>query len=176
MTNLQVLNIYASIFFGHFASIIVDYLVFPNMCYYLSQVVTYFPARIELAKFAIHFWKFCHPTYTKPELIWIQNMKVSHLTIIMDDILVVHNICPNSAIFLCNNLTYQICDILWHFGPATYTKPELIWIGNMKLTHFAIIIDEFLLVPNICPSSVIFLFNHLTYQICDTLWHFGPPT
>ena len=57
MTNLQVLNIYASIFFGHFASIIVDYLVFPNMCYYLSQVVTYFPARIELAKFAIHFLK-----------------------------------------------------------------------------------------------------------------------
>ena len=55
MTSPQVLNIYASIFFGHFASIIVHYLVFPNMCYYLSQVVTYFPARIELAKFAIHF-------------------------------------------------------------------------------------------------------------------------
>ena len=53
-------------------------------------------------------------------------------------------ICPSSAVILCNNLTYQICDTLWHFGPPTYTKPELIWIGNVQLSHFTIIMDEFL--------------------------------
>ena len=103
-------------------------------------------------------------------------MKLSHFAIIMDEFLLVPNICPSSPIFLHNNLTYQICDTLWHFGPPTYTKPELIWIGNMKLSHFAIIMDEFLLVPNICPSSAVFLGKNLTYQICDTLWHFGAPT
>ena len=40
----------------------------------------------------------------------------------------------------------------------------------MKPSHFTIIMDEFLLVPNICPSSAVFLCKNLTYQICDTLW------
>ena len=103
-------------------------------------------------------------------------MKLSHFTIIMDEFLVVSNICPSSAIFLRNNLTYQICDTLWHFGTPRYTKLELIWVPNMKSSHFTIIMYEFLVVPNICPSSAVFLCNNLTYQICDTLWHFAPPT
>ena len=78
-------------------------------------------------------------------------MKLSQVTIIMDEFLLVPNICPSSVIFLRNNLTYQMCDTLWHFGSPTYTKPELICIGNMQLSHL-IIMDEFLLVPNICPK------------------------
>ena len=121
-------------------------------------------------------WHFGPPTYTKPELIWISNMKLSHFTIIMDYFLVGPYICPSSAVILCKNLTYQICDTLWHFGPPTYTKPKLIWISNMKLSHFTIIMDYFLVGPYICPSSAVFLYNNLTYQIWDTLWHFRPPT
>ena len=48
-------------------------------------------------------------------------------------------------------------------------------MSNVKLSPFAIIMDEFLVVPNICPSSAIFFLKNLTYQICDTLWHFGHP-
>ena len=120
-------------------------------------------------------WHFGHPRYTKPESIWINNMKLSPFAIIMDEFLVVPNICPSSAIFFLKNLTYQICDTLWHFGHPRYTKPESIWMSNMKLNHFAIIMDEFLVVPNISPSSAVFFLKNLTYQICDTLWHFGHP-
>ena len=147
-----------------------EFLVVSNICpsLFLHNNLTY--------KICDTLWHFGPPTYTKPELIRIGNVKLSHFTIIMDEFLVVPNICPSSAVFLHNNLTYQICYTLWHFGPPTYIKSELIWIGNIKPSHFTIIMVEFLVVPNICPSSAIFLRNNLTYQICDTLWHFGPPT
>ena len=160
---------------SQFTIIMNDFLLVPNICssitIFLNNNLTY--------QICNTLWQFGRPTYTKPELIWIGNVKLSHFTIIMDEFLLVPYICPSSVIFLRNNLTYQICDTLWHFPPPTYTKPELIWIGNMKLSHFVILmflLDEFLPVPNICPSSAVFLRNNLTYQICDTLWHFGPPT
>ena len=143
---------------SHFTIIMDEFILVPNICpssaVFLHNNFTY--------QICDTFWHFGPPTYTNPELIWIENMKVSDFTIIMDDILVVPNICENSAIFLCKNLTRQMCDIFWHFGLPTYTKLELIWIGNMKLSHFVIIMDEFLLVPNICPSSAVFLCNNLT--------------
>ena len=157
---------------SHFTIIINEFLVVPNICpssaVFLRNNLTY--------QICNTLWHFGPPTYTKLELIWISNMKLSHFTIIMDEFLVVPNICPNSAVFLRNNLTHQICDTLWHFGPPTYTKPELIWISNMKLSHFTIIMDYFPVGPYICPSSAVFLYNNLTYQIWDTLWHFRPPT
>ena len=39
----------------------------------------------------------------------------------------------------------------------------------MTSNHLAVTMDGFLQVPNICPSSAVFLCNNLTYQICDTL-------
>ena len=93
-------------------------------------------------------------------------MTLSHFAIIMDEFLIVPYICPSIAIFLSNNLTYQICDTLCHFGPARYTKPELIWISKMNFSHFVIIKDEFLVVSNICPSCTLFLCNNLTKFLC----------
>ena len=156
----------------HFTIIMDEFLLVPNICpssaVFLHNNLTY--------QICDALWHFGPPTYTKPESIWIDNIKLSQFAIIMNEFLLVPYICPSSAVFLCKNLTYQICDKLWHFVPPTYTKPELIWIGNMKLSHFAIIMDEFLLVPYICPSTAIFLHNNLTYQICNTIWHFGPCT
>ena len=143
---------------SHLAIIMDEFLQVPNIC--PSSVIFFFNNLTY--QICDTLWQFGCPTYTKPELIWIGNMQLSHLAIIMDEFLLVPNICPSSVIFLRNNLTYQMCDTLWHFDPPTCTKPELIWIGNMKLSHFVIIMDEFLLVPNICPSSAIFLRNNLT--------------
>ena len=89
-------------------------------------------------------------------------MKVSHVTIILDEFLVVPNICPTSAVFLHNNLTYQICNTL------------TLWLCHIHKTgidmdqHYEMFMDEFLLVTNICPNTVVFLHNNLTYQICNT--------
>ena len=152
---------------SHFTIIMDEFLL---VSLYLSQVVPYFCASNLTYQICDTLWQFGHPTYTKPELVWISNMKLSDFTIIFNEFLVVPNICPSSAIFLRNNLTYQICNTLWYFDSAIYTKPQLIWIGNMKVSHFTIIMDEFLLVPNICPSTI--FVNHLTYQI----WHFGHPS
>ena len=146
---------------SHFTIIMDYFLVGPYICP-SSAVFLYNNLTYQIWD---TLWHFRPPTYTKPELIWICNMKLSHFTIIMDEFLVVPNICQSSAIFLRNNLTYQICYTLWHFGPPTYTKAELIWIGNVKLSHFTIIMDEFLVVPNICPNSAVFLHNNLTYRI-----------
>ena len=88
------------------------------------------------------------------------------LVIIMDEFLLVPNICPSSVIFLFNNLTYQICNTLW---PSHIHNSGIYMDCNMKPSHFAMIMEEFILVPNICPSSAIFLPNNLSYQICDTL-------
>ena len=151
---------------SHFVIITDEFLQVPNICpssvIFLHNNLTY--------QICDTLWHFDPPTCTKPKLIWIGNMKLSHFTIIMDEFLLVPNICPSSPIFLSNNLTYQICDTLWHFGPPRYTELELIWICNMKLSHFTIIMDEFLLVPNICSDTAVFLCDNLTYQICDTLW------
>ena len=80
-------------------------------------------------------------------------MKLSHFTIIMDEFLLVPNICSDTAVFLCNNLTYQICNTLW---PSHIHNSGIYMDCNMKPVHFAIIMEEFILVPNICPSSPIF--------------------
>ena len=157
---------------SHFAIIMDEFILVPNIC----PVVPYCVRNNLTYQICDTLWHFPPPTCTKPELIWIGNMKLSHFVIIMDEFLLVPNICPSSAVFLRNNLAYQIRNTLWHFGPRTYTKPELIWINNMKLSQFTIIINDFLLVPNICSSTAIFLHNNLTYQICDTLWQFGRPT
>ena len=91
---------------------------------------------------------------------------MSHFAIIMDEFLLVPNICSDTAVFFCKNLTYQICDTLY----LSHIHNSGIYIDcNMKPSHFAIIMDKFILVPNICPSSPIFLRNNLTHQICDTL-------
>ena len=157
---------------SYFRIIMDNFLVVPN----ISPSSGIFLRNNSTYQICNTVWHFGPCTYIKPELIWMGNMYLSHFIIIMDKFLLVPNICPSSGIFLRNNSTYQICNTLWHFGPCTYIKLELIWVTNMKSSHFTIIVDEFLVVPNICPSSAVFLRNNLTYQICDTLWHFGPPT
>ena len=97
-------------------------------------------------------------------------MNLSHFVIIMDEFLLVPNICPSSGIFLCNNLTYQICDTLW---PSHIQNSVIYMDYNMKLSHFTIIMDEFLLVPNICLSSIVFFaqqFNLPNLRYTLTLW------
>ena len=39
----------------------------------------------------------------------------------------------------------------------------------MKSSYFTIIMHEFLVVPNICASSAIFLYKIITYQISDNI-------
>ena len=100
----------------------------------------------------IHFDTWTLPHTQNQNLLWVANMKLSHFAIIMDQFLLVPNICPSSPIFLRNNLTYQICDTALTLWPShIYKKLELIWISNMNLSQFAIIMNDFLLVPNICP-------------------------
>ena len=38
----------------------------------------------------------------------------------------------------------------------------------MRSVHLEIMIDDFLLIPNIAPSSSTFLHNNLSWQIYDT--------
>ena len=142
---------------NHFKIVIYEFLLVPNIC--SSSAV--FLRNNLIYQICDTLWHFGLPTYTKLQLIWVTNMKWTCFTMMMDEFLVVPNICPSGAVFLHNNLIYQICDTLWHFGPPTYTKPELIWVTNMKSSHFTIIMDDFLVVPNICASSAIFLRNNL---------------
>ena len=88
-------------------------------------------------------------------------MKLRHFAIIMDEFLLVPNICLSSAIFLDNNLTKFVI----HFDTLAlvHTQNQNSYgFAISNKSHFAIIMDEFLLVSNICPSSAVFLCKNLT--------------
>ena len=81
----------------------------------------------------------------------------------MDDFLLVHNIAPSSYTFLRNNLSLQIYDtfIMWGWGMPTSHD---IYRSTI-CAYMAIIMNEFLPVPNIAASSYILLYNNLSYII-----------
>ena len=81
----------------------------------------------------------------------------------MDDFLLVHNIAPSSYTFLHNNLSLQIYDTVIMSGWGMPTSRD-----SNRLTicaYMAVIMNEFLPVPNIAPSSYILLCNNLSYII-----------
>ena len=82
----------------------------------------------------------------------------------MDDFLLLHNIAPSSYAFLRNNLSLQIYDtfIMWGWGMLTSCDSY----RSTICAYMAIIINEFLPVPNIAASSYILLYNNLSYIIC----------
>ena len=52
----------------------------------------------------------------------------------MDKFLLVLNICPSDSVFLCNNLSYQICETLWPSQIHT-TRIDMDWQYEAESLH-----------------------------------------